>query len=87
MNNNIFRHRYVSSILIKGKVLEIGALNNPFEFILPENVTMEYLDRMSYEELKSNFPEVEEKRVLNTINYVADIDVDDIFEITNKHYF
>lgn len=50
-------HQTLANCYIKGNGIEIGALHSPLE--VPPEVTVRYLDRMTVEELRQQYPELE----------------------------
>ena len=54
---------------LKGKGLEIGALHNPLK--LPPGVQVQYLDRMTLEQLRAEYPELRSEKLV-TVDIVDD---------------
>ena len=48
--------RLITRLFLKGNGLEIGALHNPLR--VPETAKVKYVDRMSVEDLKKHYPEL-----------------------------
>ncbi|MGC8771622.1 MAG: methyltransferase domain-containing protein [Brevinematia bacterium] len=82
-NSLPIRHRLISSYLLKGKGIEIGALNNIFP-IKRKSISIKYIDIASKNELIKLFPEINGN--IYEPDYVGDIAKNSILEITNTSF-
>ena len=61
-HQNVSERNRVAEPFIKGKGLEIGALHNPLK--VPPGVQVQYLDRMTVEELRAHYPELHSEKLV-----------------------
>ena len=60
-NKNVSERSRLAEPYLKGKGLEIGALHNPLK--VPPGVQVQYLDRMTVEELRVQYPELRSEKL------------------------
>jgi ubiquinone/menaquinone biosynthesis C-methylase UbiE len=59
----------VAEIYLRGEGIEIGALHMPLR--VPQSATVKYVDRMSVDGLRTHYPELHDKELVN-VDIVAD---------------
>jgi len=62
----------IAARFIKGLGLEIGALHEPL--IVPDNTIVKYVDRLSVPELRTHYPELAAKKLVD-VNFIDDGEV------------
>lgn len=56
-------HQSIAEQFIRGSGIEVGALHNPVK--LPDSVQVKYVDRMTVTELRQQYPELNDKNLVN----------------------
>jgi SAM-dependent methyltransferase len=54
--------RVIAHLYLRGKGIEVGALHNPLK--VPRNVRVSYVDRMTVDELRKQYPELQREKLV-----------------------
>lgn len=79
----VFYHRHISSNILIGEGLEIGALHNPSP--IPINCKCYYLDVENKTKLSLLFPEIEGQNIIDP-NYIGDINKSSVIDIAHRTF-